>query len=215
MSMTTKKICVLGMLSAIAFLLAAFARVPVVLFLRYDPKDVIITLGGFIYGPMAALAIAVIVSVVQMFTVSATGFYGLVMNIVASASFCCTAAYIYQKNRSLKGAVIGLIVAALATTAVMMAWNYLIAPIYMGRPRSEIVGLLIPAFLPFNLLKGSLNAAFTLLLYKPIKGALQAARIMPPAEESSKTRINAGVIIASIFVIVTCILWIMMLQDWL
>ena len=56
---------------------------------------------------------------------------------------------------------------------VMLLWNYLLAPIYMGCSREDIVELLLPAFLPFNLIKGGLNAAFTLLLYKPITQALR------------------------------------------
>jgi len=216
MNLTTKKLCVLGMLSAVAFLLALLARTmpPIVLFLRHDPKDVIITIGGFFYGPVAALSITLVVSVLQFFSGSATGVWGLVMNIISSASFCCTAAYIYHRRRSLKNAAIGLAVAIVVTTVVMVAWNYLILPLYMERvSRADAAGLLIPAIIPFNLLKGGLNAAFTMILYKPIKKALQAAKVMPQAEEPSKARINIWAIIVSIFVIITCSLWIMMLQG--
>jgi riboflavin transporter FmnP len=59
---------------------------------------------------------------------------------------------------------------------VMLLWNYFIAPIYMGYPREAVVELLIPVFLPFNLIKGGLNAAVTLLLYKPVLTAWRAAR---------------------------------------
>ena len=55
---------------------------------------------------------------------------------------------------------------------VMLLWNYLIAPIYMGYPREAVVELLIPAFLPFNLIKGGLNAAITMIIYKPVVKAL-------------------------------------------
>lgn len=55
---------------------------------------------------------------------------------------------------------------------VMMLWNYLVAPLYMGIPREEVVKLLLPAFLPFNLIKGGLNAAITMLLYKPVVSVL-------------------------------------------
>jgi len=217
--MTTKKITVLAMLSALAFIMAAFARVPIVLFLRYDPKDVIITIGGFIYGPMAALLITIIVSTVQMFTVSQTGIWGLLMNIIGSGAFCCTAAYIYKKNRTLKGAVYGLIAAFIAATTVMMLWNYLIAPIYMGIPRSQVAGLLIPAFLPFNLIKNGLNAAFTILLYKHVKATLLAAGMLPQSpsvdvEDTDKpAKINLGAVIASFFVVLTCVLWVLVLRG--
>lgn len=55
---------------------------------------------------------------------------------------------------------------------IMLLWNYLITLIYMGYPREAVVQLLLPAFLPFNLLKGGLNATFTFLLYKPVVHAL-------------------------------------------
>ena len=60
--------------------------------------------------------------------------------------------------------------------SMMMLWNWLIAPIYMGVPREEVGKLLLPAFLPFNLIKGGLNAAVTMLLYKPLAAALRRAR---------------------------------------
>lgn len=55
----------------------------------------------------------------------------------------------------------------------MTLWNYLIAPIYMGYPRKEIIPLLFSAFIPFNLMKGGLNAALTMIFYKHVFIALQ------------------------------------------
>ena len=57
----------------------------------------------------------------------------------------------------------------------MMLWNWLLTPLYMGVPREEVVKLLLPAFLPFNFIKGGLNAAITILLYKPALSALGRA----------------------------------------
>ena len=144
-----------------------------VLFLKYDPKDIIITLGGLIWGPLISFTVSVIVSLIEMVTISEKGILGCIMNIVSSCSFACTAAVIYKKKRTLKGAVVGLLSGSVAMVLVMMLWNYLIAPIYMGYPREAVAKLLLPAFLPFNLLKSGLNAGFTFLLYKPITTALR------------------------------------------
>ncbi|MCL1795741.1 MAG: ECF transporter S component [Clostridia bacterium] len=211
--MDTKKISVLAMLSALAFIVMAVGRVPVVLFLRYDPKDVIITIGGFLYGPLAAFIVTAVVAFVEMITVSDNGFIGLLMNIIAGCSFACTASFIYQKKRTLKGAVLGLLAAWIITTAVMVMWNYLITPVYMKIPREVVVGYMLPAFIPFNLLKGGLNAAITMLLYKPVRAALSAYRMTPPVVSGKTGKLNAGVVIASVFVIVTCVLWILVLQG--
>ena len=169
----TRKLTTIAVLCALAYAAVFFIRIPVVLFLKYEPKDVVITTGGLIFGPLTALCISVIVSLVEMFTVSDTGIWGLVMNILSTCSFACTATFIYKRKSTLTGAIIGLITGCAIMVAVMMLWNYLIAPIYMGLPREAVVKLLIPAFLPFNLLKGGLNVVFTLLLYKPVRMALR------------------------------------------
>jgi len=201
------------MLSTLAFIVMVIGRVPLVLFLKYDPKDVIITIGGFLYGPLSAVVITVVVSVVEMVTVSPNGPIGLLMNVISGCAFAGTAAVIYKKKRSLKGAVFGLVTAWLLTTAVMLLWNYLITPLYMEVPRTEVAAMLIPAFLPFNLLKGGLNAAFTMLLYKPVKAALQSSGMMPPEEQGKKGIINWGVVLVSVFVVATCVLLTLVLQG--
>ena len=142
-------------------------------FLKYDPSDVIVTLGGFIWGPMTSCIVSVIVATLEMITVSDTGILGCIMNIVQTLSFACTASVIYKKKHTLSGAVIGLASGWLITVIVMLLWNYLVTPLYMGYPREAVVELLLPAFLPFNLLKGGLNASITFLLYKPIVTALR------------------------------------------
>src|SRR5690554_3807038 len=109
MKTQTKKMTTIAMLCAIAYVVMVVGRVPVVLFLKYDPKDIIITIGGFIYGPFTALIISAIVSFLEMFTVSDTGIIGAVMNMLSSCTFACTASYIYKKKHTLMGAVYGLI----------------------------------------------------------------------------------------------------------
>ena len=50
MNSKANRITTIAMLCAISYAVMAVGRVPVVLFLKYDPKDVIITLGGLIWG---------------------------------------------------------------------------------------------------------------------------------------------------------------------
>ncbi len=212
----TNQLITLAMLSAIAYIVMAIGRIPIVLFLKYDPKDVVITIGGFIYGPLSAFIISVLVSFVEMLTVSDTGVIGLIMNIISTCSFACTAAYIYKKNRTLKGAIIGLVTGSLFATLVMLLWNYLITPLYLGYPREAVVKLLLPAFLPFNLLKGSLNAAITMLLYKPIVTTLRKSNLVPESVHGSQVnRLNIGVMLVSALVLITCILLVLVLNGYI
>ena len=105
----TKKLTTIGMLCAIAYVTVMVGRIPLVLFLKYDPKDVIIAIGGLIFGPLTSFTITMIVSVVQLFTISGTGILGCIMNIISSCSFACTAAFIYKKKRKLSGAILALL----------------------------------------------------------------------------------------------------------
>ncbi|MBD5489747.1 MAG: ECF transporter S component [Lachnospiraceae bacterium] len=209
----TKKLVTIGMLCALAYVAVVVGRVPLVLFLKYDPKDVIIVIGGLIFGPLTSFAIAVIVSVVEMFTISGTGIWGCIMNIISSCSFACTAAFIYKKRHKLSGAILALLCGLSCQVAVMMLWNYLIAPIYMGYPKEAIVGLLLPAFLPFNLIKGGLNAAITMLLYKPVVTALRRSNLIETEHNSEKMRINIGVLLVSLLMIITCVLLILSFNN--
>ncbi len=205
----TKKLTTTGMLCALAYAATVIGRVPLVLFLKYDPKDVIIVIGGLLYGPLTSLAISVIVSVTEMLTISGTGPWGCLMNVVSSCTFSCTAAFLYKRKRSMPGAIRALLCGWGSQVMVMMVWNYLVAPVYMGYPREAVAKLLLPAFLPFNLIKGGLNTGFTLLLYKPIVTALRRAHLaeaVPISEHSGKMRFRPGVFLAALFLLVSCVL---------
>lgn len=177
-----KKLTVLAMLSAIAYVAVALLRFPVVLFLSYEPKDVVIAIGGFLYGPLAALGISLVVSFIEMLTISSTGWIGFVMNFLSSAAFAGTAALLYRKKRTQGSAIAGLFGGALLMTVLMLLWNYLITPLYMHTARADVAAMLVPVFLPFNLLKGCLNATITVLLYKPVVQGLRHAHLLPPSK---------------------------------
>src|SRR5699024_12453353 len=112
------------MLCGLCDVVMAVGRVLVVLFLKYGPSDIIVTLGGLIWGPMMAFTVSAAVAVIEMLTVSARGVLGCIMNIVQTVSFACTAAAIYQKRRTLGGAVAGLLTGCAAMVTVMMLGHY-------------------------------------------------------------------------------------------
>ena len=206
----TKKLTAIGMLCALAYIVVVVGRFPIgfVDFLKYDPKDIVIVIGGFIYGPLASFAISAVVSIVEMFTISDTGVIGMIMNIISTCSFACTAAFLYKKRHDMTGAVLGLVAGCALMAVAMVLWNYLITPLYMGYPREAVAEMLRPVFLPFNLVKGSLNAGITVLLYKPVVTALRRAHLIE-AGSSKKAKVNVGVILVALFVIVTCVLMIL------
>ena len=208
----THQIVITAMLVALSFLAVLIGRlIPNVAgFLSYDPKDAIVAIGGFIYGPVTAVIVAVLCSVIEMLTISSTGVYGLIMNIVATCAFAVPAAILYKRMHSMKGAILGLAAGMICMTLMMLLWNYIITPFYMGVDRSVVAGMLASVFLPFNLIKSGINAGLTLLLYKPLIGALRAARLVPQST-SGKSGFKATYMILGVVVLVTFVLLFLVL----
>lgn len=204
---STRQLTTTAMLCAVAYVAMLVGKIVpnVAGFLSYDPKDVVVVIGGFIYGPVTALIISVIVSFVEMISVSATGFYGLIMNVFSTCAFAMPAAFAYKKLRSMKGAIVGLAAGIVAMAAAMVLWNWIITPLYMGMPRAAVAAMLPTVFLPFNLVKGGINAAITLLLYKPIVTALRMAGLLEMPAVEQKAHFNLAVTIAAIAVLVVCV----------
>jgi riboflavin transporter FmnP len=200
------------MLAAVAYVIVCLIRVPVVLFLNYEPKDVIITIGAFLLGPVCGFVVSLLVSLLEMVTISGTGPIGALMNLLSTCSFACTAAIIYKKRRTFSGAIIGLAVGAVAMTAVMVLWNWLITPLYMGVSREVVQGMLIPYFLPFNLFKATLNCALVLILYKPLVTALRRASLVEAAPDRTGG-IKWGIGLLSAGLLALCILFLLLAQH--
>lgn len=221
----------MAMLAALAFLVMLVGRIPMVAaapFLKYDPKDVIIIIGGFIFGPFAAFMISLVVSIIEMLTVSETGPIGAIMNLLSTCSFACLASVIYKKKHSIKGAVVGLVSGIALMVVVMLAWNYLLTPIYMGYPREAVAAMLLPVFLPFNLIKGGLNAGITLLIYKPVVMTLRKAGLAPKSTAAASAgnadsaeangqkqakKLGAIVTLTAILLLSTCVLFALVLAG--
>ena len=164
------KIAVTAMFCAIAIVLMYLIRIsfPVLPFLVYDPADIPIIICTFLFGPAAGLINTVIVSIIQMLTASSDGLYGGLMHVIATGTYVLTAGLIYKYRHTLKGAIAALCFGTLAWTVVMIFANLIITPLFMGTPTQAVAQLLIPAIIPFNLLKAGINSIIAFILYKSI-----------------------------------------------
>lgn len=205
--MDAKTITSLAMLTALAYIVMIISKaLPQVSgFLQMDLKDTVICIGGFLFGPLSAAIISIVVAAIEMFTYSDTGIIGCIMNMISTCAFCCTASFVYKKLHTKKGAVISLTCGVVVLTVVMLLWNYLITPIYMKIDRAVVAAMLPTVFLPFNLVKGGLNMAIILLLYKPVVTALRKAHLVPESKSSSSQggKFSAGFLLFSLALLAT------------
>ena len=205
---SARSLSLMAMLAAMAYVAMLITRpLPNVAgFLSYDLKDAVIAIAGFVLGPVAVLLITLVVSLIEMLTVSTTGPIGLLMNVLSTMAFAMPAAVLYSKKRTLNTAALGMTLGVLLMTVMMLAWNYIITPMYMGVPRDVVAGMLIPTFLPFNLVKGALNAGITMLIYKPVSNILRRTGMMPRTSAGSANKTyKSSVTLVSLFVVVTCV----------
>lgn len=191
-SQKIRRMVVLAMFAALAYVVMLVIHIKVPPFLTLDVKDTVITLCGLYFGPLAALLISVLVPVLEL-TVSDTGWYGLVMNILGSAAFSVTASLIYKWKKTLFGAITGLVSAVFVMTGVMLLANLFITPYYMGVAVADVRAMIPALLLPFNLIKAVLNVGLVLLLYKHIGLALRKAGFLPrKAISAPETGVDEG-----------------------
>ena len=170
--LNSQRIASIGILSALSVIIAfgRFPILPMVPFLELDFADVPIFIATFMYGPLTGLAITTVVCLVQGITVSLAsgGFMGIVMHLFATGSFVLVSGAIYKKFHTIKGAIIALIFGILTWNIVMVPFNLLITPLFLGGYEAsfnEVVKLL-PFIVAFNVIKSVVNSVLTLIVYK-------------------------------------------------
>lgn len=182
----TKRLAMLALFTALAYAFVVTIRVPAVAFLKYEPKDVIIVMAGFIYGPMASVVVSVLSSFIEMITISDTAWWGLIMNVLSSLTFALPATIIYKYRKSKFGALGGMLIGVVIMTGAMLGFNVLITPLYLDVPRGAVIGMLAKVFLPFNAIKGLLNTGIIMLVYKPVIKGLRKANLIPESTNKLK-----------------------------
>lgn len=160
-------------LSIVLLYVVRFPLIPAAPFLEYDMADVPILLGGLMLGPGAGAAILVAVCLIQALTVSASsGWIGFIMHLLASGVLVMTVCIIYKKLGSVKSLAVGLVVGSLAMTVIMIPLNLVFTGIFLGQGVAGVARMLIPAIIPFNLLKAGINSAIAFALFLPLKKIL-------------------------------------------
>ena len=191
-------LAVMAILSALSFILYAtpFLKfsLPFIFpsFLDMQFSDLPALLGGFALGPVAGCIIIVVKCCLKM-PMTSTACVGELADIIVGIAFVLPAALIYKRNKSRKGALIGLLVGMLSAVGVSILANWLILiPFYASLQEIGIEGLLsmmqalypeitadtlynyyLPlAVLPFNMLRCLVCAVITYFVYKPLSKAL-------------------------------------------
>jgi len=191
---STRNIAIIGMLSAVAFVLMLF-EIPLGFappFYKIDFSEVPVLIGSFALGPVAGVVIELCKILLKLaIKGTTTAFVGDFANFIIGCSFVIPASIIYHVKKSRKTAIIGLVVGGAVMTVFGSAFNavYLLpkfAELY-GMPLEAIIAMgtavnsninsvttmVLFAVVPFNLLKSILVSIITIILYKRISPLLK------------------------------------------
>ncbi|MBO4380729.1 MAG: tRNA (adenosine(37)-N6)-threonylcarbamoyltransferase complex ATPase subunit type 1 TsaE [Clostridia bacterium] len=186
----------LAMLTALSFILYAFVKfkLPMLFpsFLEIQISELPALLAGFSMGPVSGCLVIIFKCLIK-FSMSSTGFVGEATDMLLGVAFVLPASLIYKYKKSIKSALIGLIVGTLVLTGVAMLVNrYISIPFYiqfLHIPFSGIVAsvqslykdvneenfyfyYLLVGVLPFNIFRCIIVGGITFAVYKPLSKIL-------------------------------------------
>ncbi|MDT8715565.1 ECF transporter S component [Clostridium sp. 19966] len=177
---STEMLVKIALLSAIAVVLMVFEFpiLPAFPFLKIDLSDLPAVIGAFGFGPMVGIVIELIKNIL-IILVKGTGTAGVgeLANFIVGASYVGMAGLIYKKNKTKTGAVISLAAATIAMTIVgVLANYYILVPLYKLQLQGAdyITKYIVSGIVPFNLIKGIMVSAITMLAYNKISIVIRA-----------------------------------------
>lgn len=190
----TREITIIGMLGAVATILMLF-EIPLPFapsFYEIDLSEVPVLVGCFALGPVAGVLIELVKIILNLIlNGTMTAGVGEFANFCIGISFCIPAGIIYNRKKTKKGAIIGLVSGTLIMTFLGCFINaYVMLPTYAKAFQIPIEGLIemgtkvnasitdlftfvMFAVVPFNLIKGILVSIVVLLIYKKISPILK------------------------------------------
>ncbi|MEE1313584.1 MAG: ECF transporter S component [Lachnospiraceae bacterium] len=178
-----------ALFGALAFVLMYFSfSIPILSpFAELDLSAVPELIGGFMLGPVGGVEIITVKILLKLvFKGSSSMLTGEIQNFLLETAFVLPAAIYYQRNKTKKRAVVGLIIGSIVTIIVSIFTNiYLIFPVYIklyGMDWNSILQIFaeinpwiknIPTMIafsivPFNIVSRTITSVITMLIYKKI-----------------------------------------------
>lgn len=207
--LTTRKIAVIGVFSAVATVLHLF-DFPVFFapeFYKLDFSEIPALIGAFAFGPVAGVMIEFCKILLKlMIKGTSTAFVGDLANFVIGCSLVLPASIIYMVHKTRKNAIAASAIGTLCMTVFGTMFNaiYLLpafSKLY-GMPLDVIIGMgtaingnitnittfVVFAVAPMNLLKGASVSVVTMLVYKKLSPVLKAGTVKGKTDVSPQVQ---------------------------
>lgn len=178
------KLSYAGIMTAISLVLVlpSFKIFPAASFLEYNPSDIPIIIATMTLGPVWGVLISIIVSAIQALTISPeSGMYGFLMHVSATCVFALVSGLAFCPTKKKREEIftpgakyvlrlwISLILGGIASVLIMIPMNLIFVPFFMGGTFKDVIPMLLPAIIPFNVLKMIINCAGIGILFTATK----------------------------------------------
>ena len=193
-AINTKSITVMGIMSAIGFILMVLEfPLPFIIppFIKFDFSELPAIITAFALGPVQGIVVCFVKKLLHLFITSTAG-VGELSNFILGAIFVGGAGFIYKYKKTRTGALVGSLVGAILMAIISIATNYFITyPFYTNfMPLEGIIGAyqaILPAAdsllkclvifnLPFNFAKGIIDAVICFVIYKKLSPILKSKK---------------------------------------
>lgn len=187
--LNTKQLALCGLMGGLCAVLMLF-RFPIPFmppFMDFDFTGLVEIIGGFVMGPVAATTIILVKVLIKALTQgTSSAWTGEFQNILLSCAYVLPAVLIYDRHKSKKTAILGMIVGTIVCAVTAVFTNlYMIIPFYasfsgwtlddilaMCRAVNPLLSskwsLAFLGIVPFNLIKNGVLSLLTLVIYKKI-----------------------------------------------
>lgn len=194
--LSVKNVVLIGMFGALAAVVMMIEfPLPMIVpaFYELDLSEVPALVGTFAIGPAAGVMIeAVKILVKLLLKPTSTAYVGELANFCIGCTYLLPAGLLYMRNKSRKSALTGMVAGTIVMAAAGCLVNaYILLPFYSrfyGMPLETLIGMgmainpainsvltfVVIAVVPFNIVKGILISAVTLMIYKRISVILKA-----------------------------------------
>jgi len=160
----TKKLVTISLLTALSLILSTtiyFPILPQAPYLLYDPGDIPLLLISLFSGTYEGILATSIVAILTAVFTGQGGPIGALMHFLATGTFITVAGILFRKTKNM---ALPLLAGTISMALIMAIANIIFTPFYLGTPRSTVLALILPAIIPFNLIKAGINSILTFLL---------------------------------------------------
>ncbi len=163
------KLSLMAMCAAISVLAIIFIRIPIIPaapFLVYDMADIPIILAALTLGLPAGIMVLLAVCLIQAFLLGGDQWVGFVMHFVSTGAMVVIFSAICGHKPTFPKLSISALVATVAMTAIMIPMNLWLTVEFLKTPREVVEQMLVPAIIPFNLIKAGSNSVLSVVTFK-------------------------------------------------